>query len=35
VLITHDHDVARAADRIVNIFDGTVASDASLEKVAG
>jgi putative ABC transport system ATP-binding protein len=35
VLITHDHDVADAAGRVVTIFDGAVASDASLEQVAG
>ena len=35
VLITHEHDIAAAAGRIVTIFDGTVATDASLERVAG
>jgi putative ABC transport system ATP-binding protein len=35
VLITHDHDVAQGAERIVTIFDGAVAKDDSLEQVAG
>jgi putative ABC transport system ATP-binding protein len=34
VLITHEHDVAASAGRVVNIFDGTIASNA-FEKVAG
>ena len=28
VLITHEHDVAAAAGRIVNIFDGRIVPDA-------
>jgi putative ABC transport system ATP-binding protein len=35
VLITHDHDVAAGAERVVTIFDGAVATDGSLEQVAG
>jgi putative ABC transport system ATP-binding protein len=35
VLITHEHDIAASAGRIVNIFDGTVARDEALELVAG
>jgi putative ABC transport system ATP-binding protein len=35
VLITHERDIAEAAGRIVNIFDGTVATDATLQRVAG
>jgi putative ABC transport system ATP-binding protein len=35
VLITHDHDVAAAAGRVVTIFDGAIANDASLAQVAG
>jgi putative ABC transport system ATP-binding protein len=35
VLITHDHDVAAGAERVVTMFDGAVANDGSLEQVAG
>jgi putative ABC transport system ATP-binding protein len=35
VLITHDHDVAEGAERVVTMFDGAVANDGSLEQVAG
>jgi putative ABC transport system ATP-binding protein len=35
VLITHDHDIARGAGRVVTMFDGAVATDDSLEQVAG
>jgi putative ABC transport system ATP-binding protein len=35
VLITHDHDIAEGAERVVTMFDGAVANDASLEQVAG
>jgi putative ABC transport system ATP-binding protein len=35
VLITHDHDIAQGAGRVVTMFDGAVATDDSLEQVAG
>ena len=35
VLITHDHDIAEGAERVVTIFDGAIAKDDSLEQVAG
>jgi putative ABC transport system ATP-binding protein len=35
VLITHDHDIAAGAERVVTIFDGAIAQDGSLETVAG
>jgi putative ABC transport system ATP-binding protein len=35
VLITHEIEIAAAAGRVVNIRDGAVVSDASLERVAG
>jgi putative ABC transport system ATP-binding protein len=35
VLITHDHDIAEGAERVVTIFDGAIAKDDSLEPVAG